>query len=279
MPLRGVNRGYMMDEKAVITIDQVSLGYGEKSVITDLSAGIPGGKITAVIGANGCGKSTLLKGIARVLQPSRGRFILDGKDIRRIPPKELAKRMSFLPQSPKAPAALTAGELVSFGRFPHQRGFGALSRTDYEIIHEALSVAGIEDLRGVPLAALSGGQRQRAWIAMTLCQQADIMLLDEPATYLDMAHQLDVLSLLARLNRRNGRTIVMVLHEINSAARFVDNMIAMKDGEIIVRGPPEEVVTRENLKRVYDIDAQIVHDGKTGRPVCLSYETAESVRL
>ncbi|MDR1970607.1 MAG: ABC transporter ATP-binding protein [Treponema sp.] len=258
-------------ENGIVT-ENLSLGYGGKPVIQELNVSIPKGAVTVIIGANGCGKSTLVKGIARILKPEGGTIRLDGRDVHAVPSREIARHMAVLPQSPRAPEGMTVEELAAYGRFPHKRGFGALGKEDFEIIRESLRIAGIESYHDRPLADLSGGQRQRAWIAMTLCQKTEFMLLDEPTTYLDMAHQMEVLTLLAALNRQEGRTVVMVLHELNNASRFADHILAMKDGAILAEGPPENVVTRENLRDIYRIDAELVRDGKTGKPICLSYE-------
>jgi iron complex transport system ATP-binding protein len=226
-----------------ITLRNLSLSYGAELIIRDMNINIPKGKVSIIIGANGCGKSTLIKGIARILKPLEGVILLDGRDIHTGSSREMAKRMAVLPQSPRAPSGLTVEELVAYGRFPHKRGFGNLNKQDFEIIDESLAIAGIAEYRRTLLNSLSGGQRQRAWIAMTLCQKTAFMLLDEPTTYLDMAHMLDILNLLLRLNREESRTIVMVLHELNSASRFADHMIGMKRGEVIAQGPPAEGVT------------------------------------
>jgi iron complex transport system ATP-binding protein len=255
-----------------ITVKNLTLGYGGEPIIRGMNISIPKGQVSIIIGANGCGKSTLIKGISRILKPAEGAILLDGTDIHTTSSKEMAKRMAVLPQSPRAPSGLTVEELVAYGRFPHKRGFGNLNKQDFAIIDESLSIAGIAEFRQALLSNLSGGQRQRAWIAMTLCQKTEFMLLDEPTTYLDMAHILDVLSLLQRLNREESRTIVMVLHELNSASRFADHIIGMKDGAVIVQGPPREVVTPEALREIYQIEAEIVEDRKTGKPLCLSYE-------
>jgi iron complex transport system ATP-binding protein len=258
-------------EDGIVTQD-LSLGYGGKPVIQDLNVSIPKGAVTVIIGANGCGKSTLLKGIARILKPEQGIIRLDGRDVHAVSSREIARHMAVLPQGPRAPDGMTVEELVAYGRFPHKRGFGSLKREDFEIIRESLRIAGIDNFHDRLLADLSGGQRQRAWIAMTLCQKTEFMLLDEPTTYLDMAHQMEILTLLAALNRREGRTVVMVLHELNNASRFADHILAMKDGTVLAEGPPEKVVTRENLRDIYQIEAELVPDAKTGKPVCLSYE-------
>jgi iron complex transport system ATP-binding protein len=256
-----------------IITENLTLGYGGKPIISGLNAAIPKGAVTVIIGANGCGKSTLLKGIARILKPEGGHIRLDGVDIHSTSSRDIARRMAVLPQSPQAPAGLTVEELAAYGRFPHKRGFGSLNREDHDIIRESLETAGIGSYRDTPLSELSGGQRQRAWIAMTLCQKTEFMVLDEPTTYLDMAHQMDILTLLSRLNRREGRTVVMVLHELNNASRFADHLLAMKDGRILAEGPPETVITRETLREIYQIEADLERDKKTGKPICLSYET------
>jgi iron complex transport system ATP-binding protein len=263
-----------MKEREGIEVRNLTLGYGERPIIRGLNLTLPQGKISVIIGSNGCGKSTLLKGLGRILRPQGGSVRLNGIDVQQTPAKDLAKQLAILPQTPKAPGELTAEELVGYGRFPHKRGFGGLNSEDYRIIRESMDITGVEAYRNAPLYALSGGQRQRVWIAMTLCQQAEYMLLDEPATYLDMAHQFEVLSLLFRLNRQEGRTIILVLHELNSAARFADWMVGLKNGSLAAEGTPEQVVTGKNLKTIYDIEAEITKDPKTGRPVCISYETA-----
>ncbi|MDR2397577.1 MAG: ABC transporter ATP-binding protein [Spirochaetaceae bacterium] len=258
-----------------IRTENLRLSYGGHAVIEHLCVHIPKGAVTVIIGANGCGKSTLLKGMARMLKPEQGRIHLDGRDIHGVSSREIARRLAALPQNPQAPEGMTVEELVAYGRFPHKRGFGALKREDFAIIRESLGIAGMEDLRYRLLSDLSGGQRQRAWIAMTLCQKTDFMLLDEPTTYLDMAHQMEILTLLSALNRREGRTVVMVLHELNNASRFADHILAMKDGRVLAEGPPSQVVTQETLRAVYQIEAELAMDAKTGKPVCLSYETID----
>ena len=180
--------------------------------------------------------------------------------------------MAVLPQSPQAPSGLTVEELIAYGRFPHQKGFGKLKKEDTDIVTWALEVTGIKEFRDRPIEALSGGQRQRAWIAMALAQQTDILVLDEPTTYLDLAHQLEVLNLLEELNRTQGTTIVMVIHELNNAARFADHMIGVKKGKIVCQGDAYEVMTKENLKELFNIDAEIVQDPRTHKPVCITYD-------
>lgn len=255
-----------------ITTENLAVAYDETLIVDDLDMQIPEGKITSIIGPNGCGKSTVLKAVGRILKPKGGMVYLNGDDIRRLSTKEVAQKMAILPQSPQAPAGLTVGELVAYGRFPHQKGFGKLKPEDKEIVRWALEVTKLTEHEIKAVDNLSGGQRQRVWIAMALAQQTDLILLDEPTTYLDMAYQLEVLELLYRLNREQGCTIVMVLHDLNLAARFSDYMIAIRYGDIISHGTPEEVITHKVLKETFQIDAVIMKEPKTGRPTCVSYD-------
>ncbi|NLP49719.1 ABC transporter ATP-binding protein [Bacillus sp. RO1] len=250
---------------------ELNIGYGERLIIKDLSIEIPDKQITTIIGSNGCGKSTLLKAITRIISHQSGAILLDGQEIARENTKSLAKKMAILPQTPESVSGLTVGELVSYGRFPYQKGFERLAKKDYEVIDWALEVTGTTEFKYRPVDALSGGQRQRVWIAMALAQETEIIFLDEPTTYLDMAHQLEVLELLQRLNREQERTIIMVLHDLNQAARFADYLIALKDGNIIKSGDCEEVITSEVLKSVFHIDAEIGRDPRTNKPMCLTY--------
>jgi len=249
----------------------LSIGYGERLIVNGLNVEIPDHQITTIIGSNGCGKSTLLKAITRIIPHQSGKVILDGENIIKGSTKELAKKMAILPQTPESASGLTVGELVSYGRFPYQKGFGRLTKKDYEAIDWALEVTGTKDFKYRPVDSLSGGQRQRVWIAMALAQETEIIFLDEPTTYLDMAHQLEVLELLQKLNVEQGRTIVMVLHDLNQAARFADYMIALKGGEIVKAGGCEEVINREVLKKVFSIDAEIGRDPRTNKPMCITY--------
>ncbi|MGM1045615.1 MAG: ABC transporter ATP-binding protein [Bacillota bacterium] len=251
--------------------EDLSIGYGERLIVKRLSVKIPDKKITTIIGANGCGKSTLLKAITRIISHQDGTILLDGKHIAKEDTKALARKMAILPQSPESASGLTVGELVSYGRFPYQKGFGRLTKKDYEVIDWALEVTGTIEFKFRPVDALSGGQRQRVWIAMALAQETDIIFLDEPTTYLDLAHQLEVLELLQKLNLEQGRTIVMVLHDLNQAARFADYIIAMKDGEIVKSGSCEEVIHHDVLRKVFQIDAEIGRDPRTGKPMCITY--------
>lgn len=249
----------------------INIGYGEGLIVKNLSVEIPNRKITAIIGPNGCGKSTLLKAITRIIPHQSGTVILDGQNIMKENTKTLAKKMAILPQTPEGAKGLTVGELVSYGRFPYQNGFGRLSKKDYEVIDWALEVTGTKDFKFRNIDALSGGQRQRVWIAMALAQETEIIFLDEPTTYLDMAHQLEVLELLQKLNIEQGRTIVMVLHDLNQAARFADYIIALKDGKIVKAGNCKEIITKGVLMEVFHIDAEIGKDPRTNKPMCITY--------
>lgn len=255
-----------------IKTKDLNISYGDLQIVKDLNLEIPKGKITTIIGSNGCGKSTILKTIARILKPSSGEIFINGKELNSQSSKDLAKVMGVLPQSPKAPNGLTVEELIAYGRFPHQSGFGKLKKEDKDIIKWSLEKTGLLEFKDRPIEDLSGGQRQRAWIAMSLAQQTDILLLDEPTTYLDLAHQLEILELLKELNKTEGRTIVMVIHELNNAARFADHMIGVKKGKIVCKGSAYEVMTKENLREIFNIDAEIINDPRHGKPVCITYD-------
>lgn len=266
-----------MNTKRSITTEHLDIAYDEALIVKALDMNIPHGEITSIIGPNGCGKSTVLKAVGRILKPKTGLVYLSGEDIRKLSTKDVAKKMAILPQTPTAPSGLTVSELVAYGRFPHQKGFGKLTPEDKKIVRWALSVTKLTEFEHREVDTLSGGQRQRVWIAMALAQQTDLILLDEPTTYLDLAHQLEVLELLYDLNRNQGVTIVMVLHDLNLAARFSDYMIAIRSGEIIKHGGPEDVMQPQVLKDAFSIDAEIVHEPRTGRPVCLTYDLLRSV--
>ncbi|MCM3585876.1 ABC transporter ATP-binding protein [Mesobacillus maritimus] len=252
--------------------EQLHIGYGNNLIVKGLNIKIPDQQITTIIGANGCGKSTLLKAITRVLPHHSGSIILDGESITTENTKKLAKKMAILPQTPESASGLTVGELVSYGRFPHQNGFGKLTKKDLEVINWSLEVTGIKDFKYRSVDALSGGQRQRVWIAMALAQETEMIFLDEPTTYLDMAHQLEVLELLQKLNKEENRTIVMVLHDLNQAARFADYIIALKNGEVVKAGPSDEVIQPAVLREVFQIDAVIGRDPRTNKKMCLTYD-------
>ncbi|MBU5424804.1 ABC transporter ATP-binding protein [Tissierella pigra] len=255
-----------------INAENLSIAYEEKLIVKGLDMCIPKGKITTIIGPNGCGKSTLLKAVGRILKPKDGIVYLNGEDIHNLTTKEIAQKMAILPQSPQAPSGLTVGELVAYGRFPHQKGFGKLKEEDKEIIQWALEVTKILEFETTIVDNLSGGQRQRVWIAMALAQGTNLILLDEPTTYLDLSYQLEVLELLYNLNKKQNKTIVMVLHDLNLASRFADHMVAIRCGEIISHGDPEKVMTPEILKEVFNIDAHIVRDPRKGCLTCISYD-------
>ena len=255
-----------------IATENLAVAYDDDLIVDDLELQIPRGKITVIIGPNGCGKSTVLKALGRILKPKNGAVYLNGEDIRSLSTREIARKMAILPQSPQAPAGLTVGELVAYGRFPHQQAFGKLGTKDRQVIAWALEVTKLTELETTTVDNLSGGQKQRVWIAMALAQQTDLILLDEPTTYLDLSYQLEVLELLYRLNREQNCTIVMVLHDLNLAARFADYIVAIRGGAIICHGSPAEVMTAEVLRETFRIDAKIVADPRTGRPACISYD-------
>lgn len=256
---------------ATISAKDLAVSYGQKTILSDLSIDFPTGKITSIIGANGCGKSTLLKALSRILPADKGMVYLDGQLIQELPTKEVAKRLALLPQVQENLDGISVYDLVSYGRFPHQNAFGRLTDLDREKIAWALTETQTMAFAHTPLQSLSGGQRQRVWIAMALAQDTDIILLDEPTTYLDMHHQLEVLELLKKLNQENGKTIVMVLHDINLAARFSDYLIAMKNGQMIQNGSVEEVITVEHLRQIFDIEAEILPASHFGYPILATY--------
>jgi iron complex transport system ATP-binding protein len=246
-----------------------TLAYGDHVVAPGLELTIPRGRLTALVGANGCGKSTVLRALARLLKPRSGVVLLEGEPIARLPTKEVATRLGILPQSPSAPEGLAVEDLVARGRYPHQRLFRHWSREDEAAVEAALEATGTAGLRDRPLDELSGGQRQRAWIAMTLAQQTEILLLDEPTTFLDLAHQVEVLDLLAGLVAGHGRTVVMVLHDLNQACRYADHLVALRDGRLHASGAPAEIVDAAFVQDVFGLPARVVQDPVTGTPLCL----------
>ena len=251
------------------TLSAVGLGlaYGDRQIVDDLTVDIPAGKVTVIIGANGCGKSTLLRGLARLLTPTEGTVLLDGKAISSLPSKEVAKVMGLLPQTPIAPEGVTVADLVGRGRYPHQGWFRQWSADDDRAVAEALTATSTLDLADRPIEEMSGGQRQRVWIAMALAQETDLLLLDEPTTYLDVAHQVEVLDLLRDLNASRGTTIVMVLHELNLAARYADHLIARRDGAVSAVGTPADVITRDGVRAVFGMDCRVIPDPVSGTPM------------
>lgn len=258
-----------------LTIEELSTGYGERRISSGLTFAIPEGKVTALIGANGCGKSTLLKTICRIIPPLGGEVHLDGRPLGAYDSRELARHMGILPQNPTAPGELTVEELVQFGRAPYRASFFARSsRKDREMVAWALQETDMAEFAARPVQELSGGQRQRAWIAMAIAQDTEILFLDEPTSFLDVSHQLEVLELVSRLNRQHGKTIVMVIHELNEAARVADHLIAMKQGEIRYSGSPADVFHQQMLRDIFGVDAELFQDPRTGKPFCIPYPRA-----
>ncbi|MBY0137142.1 ABC transporter ATP-binding protein [Paracoccus yeei] len=253
----------------LLQAQSLGAGYGDSTVLRDLDLSVAPGRITAIVGANACGKSTLLRSLSRLLAPRAGHVVLDGRDLHRIPPRELARTLGLLPQSPIAPEGITVAELVSRGRHPHHGLLSRWSPGDDQAVAEALDATQTADLAERPVDELSGGQRQRVWIAMALAQQTDLLLLDEPTTFLDISHQVEVLDLLIDLNRARGTTIVMVLHDLNLAARYADLLVAMKDGGLYAHGTPAEVLTEGTVRAVFGLESRVVPDPISGRPMML----------
>ena len=255
-----------------IVTRRLKVGYDGVIIVSGFDVELRKGKITSIIGANGCGKSTVLKAIGRILPAEGGTVIVNDVDIKTMKSRDVAKWLAILPQTPIAPGTLTCEELVAYGRYPYQKGMGRLTKEDRDVVSWALEATGMLEFRQREIACLSGGQRQRVWVAMALAQQTNIVLLDEPTTYLDLSHQLEVLEILKHLNREQGTTIVMVLHDLNLASRYSDYLLAMKDGQIARYGTPEEVMTRDVLAECFFIDGDVVTDRRSGKPVCLSYD-------
>ncbi|MFC9028353.1 ABC transporter ATP-binding protein [Streptomyces arboris] len=245
------------------------LGYDDRAVVSGLDLAVPPGRITAIVGANACGKSTLLRALARLLTPRAGAVSLDGRALHSIPTRELAQQLGILPQSPVAPEGLTVIDLVNRGRSPHQTWWRQWTKADEQAVHDALAATGTTDLADRAVDELSGGQRQRAWIAMAVAQGTPVLLLDEPTTYLDLAHQIDVLDLVVDLNRREGRTIVMVLHDLNQACRYADHVIAMKKGSIVAEGAPADVITAATVEDVFGLRCQVTTDPVSRTPLVI----------
>lgn len=258
-----------MTESHRLSARGLTLSYGDRTIVEGLDLVIPPGRITAIVGANGCGKSTLLRALARLISPREGQVILDGKALHGRSTKEIARTLGLLPQSPIAPEGIAVADLVGRGRHPHQKLLARWSSHDYEVVAQALASTGIEELADRSVDELSGGQRQRAWIAMALAQETDILLLDEPTTFLDVAHQVEVLDLLTDLNRDRGTTIVMVLHDMNLAARYADHLFALRSGRVVASGAPGDVMTGELIREVFDLDALVVPDPVSGSPIVL----------
>ncbi|MFD5987772.1 ABC transporter ATP-binding protein [Streptomyces cyaneofuscatus] len=244
----------------------VTVGYGGRAVIDDLDVAIPSGVVTTIIGPNGCGKSTLLRTLTRLLKPVGGTVVLDGEDIAGLRTRDVAKKLGLLPQAPVAPEGLTVGDLVARGRHPHQSWLRQWSSDDADVVERALAMTGVADLADRPVDSLSGGQRQRVWISMTLAQGTDLLLLDEPTTYLDLAHAIDVLDLVDDLHE-SGCTVVMVLHDLNLATRYSDNLIVMRAGSILAQGHPRDVITAELLHEAFGLQAKVIDDPVGDRPL------------
>lgn len=258
-----------MTEPHSLSAESLTLAYGDQTIVRGLDLQVPPGRITAVVGANGCGKSTLLRALARLISPRSGQVVLDGKALHTRPSKEIARTLGLLPQSPIAPEGIVVADLVGRGRHPHQKLLARFTEHDYRVVAQSLEATGVAEFADRSVDELSGGQRQRVWIAMALAQETDILLLDEPTTFLDVAHQIEVLDLLTDLNRERGTTIVMVLHDINLAARYADHLFAMRGGDVIAAGPPSEVVTGALIRDVFDLDALVVRDPVSGTPIVL----------
>ncbi|MEU2036952.1 ABC transporter ATP-binding protein [Nocardia amamiensis] len=253
----------------VLATHDLVLRYGDRGVIDGLDLVLPGGAVTAIVGPNACGKSTLLRGLSRLLRPSGGIVTLDGADIHRMSARALALRLGLLPQQPITPEAITVEALVRLGRYPHQRMLSPWSAADQAAVENALRRTGTDVLRDEPVDRLSGGQRQRAWIALALAQETELLLLDEPTTFLDLRHQLDVLDLVAELHTAAGRTVVMVLHDLGQAARYADHLVVLHDGRLAAAGAPAEVLDAELVETVFGVDCRVIPDPETGTPLVI----------
>ncbi|TFJ92810.1 ABC transporter ATP-binding protein [Lentibacillus salicampi] len=255
----------------MLSAKDLTLGYGDDIIIDDLNITIPKGEITVFIGSNGCGKSTLLRSLARLLKPKGGDVVLDGENIAKMGTKDVAKQLSILPQGPATPDGLSVMELVKQGRHPYRGFMKQWSKEDENAVHHALEATNMLAFKDRPVDSLSGGQRQRAWIAMTLAQETDTILLDEPTTYLDMTHQIDVLDLLFDLNEKDGRTVVMVLHDLNLACRYAHHIVAIKDKDVFAQGRPEEIVTCNLVHDVFQMKCDVTFDPMFGTPMCIPH--------
>ncbi|WP_206797362.1 ABC transporter ATP-binding protein [Amycolatopsis sp. MtRt-6] len=252
-----------------LRVQDLRVAYDDRVVIDGLDLDIPPGRITAIVGANACGKSTLLRTMARLLTPKSGAVYLDGRSIQDMPTRQVAQRLGILPQSPVAPEGMTVADLVGRGRAPHQSWWRQWSTSDEGAVASALAATEMTDLADRPVDELSGGQRQRAWIAMAVAQDTPVLLLDEPTTYLDLAHQIDVLDLVVDLNRADGRTVVMVLHDLPQACRYADHVIAMKAGRVVASGEPASVITEELVDEVFDVRCRVTPDPVSGTPMVI----------
>lgn len=258
-----------LDPDSTLTACGLCLAYDDVIVVDGLSLTIPTGQVTVIVGANACGKSTLLRGLARLLRPKAGTVLLDGEDIARLPTRQVATRLGILPQQPIAPEGITVADLVARGRHPHQRWMRQFTAEDEAAVASALEATETAALADRSVDELSGGQKQRVWIALALAQGTPLMLLDEPTTFLDLAHQVEVLDLLATLNENEGRTVVLVLHDLNLACRYAHHLVAMKDGAIVAQGTPAEVITADIVEDVFGLRCKVIDDPVTGTPLVL----------
>ncbi|MFJ7786386.1 ABC transporter ATP-binding protein [Streptomyces albidoflavus] len=257
----------MTRHAARLTARDLTLAYEDRTVVPGLDLDIPDGRVTVIIGPNACGKSTTLRALGRLLRPAGGAVLLDGAELARLPTRQIARRIGLLPQTPVAPEAITVADLVARGRQPHQRWWQQWSEEDERAVTEAMARTATTDLADRPVDVLSGGQRQRVWIAMALAQETGLLLLDEPTTYLDLAHQVEVLDLVRRLNHEQGRTVVLVLHDLNQAARYADHLIAFREGRVVAEGTPAEVVTAGLVREIFGLECVVVPDPVTGSPL------------
>ncbi len=263
----------------VLEARHLKTGYDKKVIIEDMTLTVPDHKITVIIGSNGCGKSTLLKTFARLIQPMDGQVLLDGKKYQSMQPKQLARIIGLLPQSPLVPEGIRVSDLISRGRYPYQEAFRGMTKEDYAAVDEAMEMMGITQYADRNVDELSGGQRQRVWIAMALAQQTDILFLDEPTTYLDITYQVEILDLLTELNQKRKTTIVMVLHDINLSARYADYLFALRDGNLIGQGTPEEVINEEMIRRTFRLECVVTRDPVSGSPFIVPKSGKASARM
>ncbi len=250
----------------LLEANNIQAGYDNKNILNGIDLVVPSNKISVIIGENGCGKSTLLKTLAKLIKPTSGQILLDGKKITTFASKQLAKNLGLLPQSPIVPEGIAVADLVGRGRFPYQTFMGGMQKKDYDAVEEAMQIMGITDLANRNIDELSGGQRQRVWIAMALAQQTDILLLDEPTTFLDITYQIEILDLLTDLNKKRGTTIVMVLHDINLSARYADYIFALHKGNLIAQGTPSAIITEDLIQNVFGLNCAVINDPVSGSP-------------
>lgn len=258
------------EPRDVLALRSVSIAYErDRAVVDALSLDIRAGEFVAIVGPNGCGKSTLLRAIARLMRPTSGTIVLDGRDLRDRTPRELARKLGMLPQSNIAPEGMRVVDLIARGRHPHRGAFAPWSSEDEAAVRHAMESTGVVDLAARDIDTLSGGQRQRVWLAMALAQDTGVLLLDEPTTYLDIAHQMDAMELFRRVNREQGRTIIAVLHDLNHAARYADRLVALRDGRVVIDGPPSTVLTADSVERVFDLPCRVIEDPETHTPLVI----------